>query len=507
MVRSSALKRANLHLRKHRKWPLSPYKAKWHQTLDQQQAMRNFKQSLTTPPTKHHQQQNPRQPHILSSLLHSFSIYNCEPPPEAYHFVIKTLAENSQFCDISSVLDHIEKGENFETPEFIFIDLIKTYADAHRIQDSVNLFYKIPKFRCVPSVYSLNALLSVLCRNKEWVKIVPQILLKSQLMNIRIEESSFRILISTLCRINRVGFAIEILNCMINDGFCVDGKTCSLILSSVCEQRDLSSDELLGFVQEMKKLGFCFGMVDYTNVIRSLVKKEKVFDALGILNQMKSDGIKPDIVCYTMVLNGVIVQEDYVKAEELFDELLVLGLVPDVYTYNVYINGLCKQNNVEAGIKMIACMEELGSKPDVITYNTLLQALCKVGELNRLRELVKEMKWKGIVLNLQTYSIMIDGLASKGDIIEACGLLEEALNKGLCTQSSMFDETICGLCQRGLVRKALELLKQMADKDVSPGARVWEALLLSSVSKLDFVNTSFIRLVDQILNTPCKMEG
>ncbi|KDO63309.1 hypothetical protein CISIN_1g039177mg [Citrus sinensis] len=453
MVRSSALKRANLHLRKHRKWPLSPYKAKWHQTLDQQQAKQNVKQSLTTPPTKQ-QQQIPKQPHILSSLLHSFSIYNCEPPPEAYHFVIKTLAENSQFCDISSVLDHIEKRENFETPEFIFIDLIKTYADAHRFQDSVNLFYKIPKFR-----------------------------------------------------INRVGFAIEILNCMINDGFCVDGKTCSLILSSVCEQRDLSSDELLGFVQEMKKLGFCFGMVDYTNVIRSLVKKEKVFDALGILNQMKSDGIKPDIVCYTMVLNGVIVQEDYVKAEELFDELLVLGLVPDVYTYNVYINGLCKQNNVEAGIKMIACMEELGSKPDVITYNTLLQALCKVRELNRLRELVKEMKWKGIVLNLQTYSIMIDGLASKGDIIEACGLLEEALNKGLCTQSSMFDETICGLCQRGLVRKALELLKQMADKDVSPGARVWEALLLSSVSKLDFVNTSFIRLVDQILNTPCKMEG
>ncbi|KAJ4704310.1 Pentatricopeptide repeat-containing protein [Melia azedarach] len=503
MVRSSHLKRANLYLRKHRRWPLSPYKAKWHQTWNQQQAMQNFKQSLTTPQTQQQEQMNPNQPRILSSLLHSFSIYNCEPTPEAYRFVIKTLAESSQFCQISSVLEHLEQNENFEMPEYILADLIKKYADANKIQDSIKLFHRIPKFRCVPSVYSLNTLLSVLCRNKEWIKIVPHILLKSQVMNIRMERSSFRILIDALCKMNKVGHAMKILNCMINDGFWVDGRICSLILLSFCEQKDLSSVELMGFFEEMQKLGFCFGMVDYSNVIRSLVKREKSFDALGILNQMKLDGIKPDIVCYTMVMSSVIAEENYVKADELFDELLVLGLVPDVYTYNVYINGLCKQNKVEAGIKMIACMEELGCKPEVITYNTLLQALCKVGELNRLRELLKEMKFKGIVLNLKTYSIMIDCLISKGEIIEAYDLFEEVLDKDFCPPSSMFDETICRLCHRGLVCKAIELLKKMADKNVSPGLRVWEALLLNSGSKLDFVDTSLIGFVNQSSNWPC----
>ena len=89
------------------------------------------------------------------------------------------------------------------------------------------------------------------------------------------------------------------------------------------------------FVERMKKFCFCSGIMDYSNVIRFLVKERKGFDALVVLNQMKVHGIKLDIVCYTMVLRGVIVEGDFGKADELFDELLVLGLVPDVCTYNV----------------------------------------------------------------------------------------------------------------------------------------------------------------------------
>ena len=38
-------------------------------------------------------------------------------------------------------------------------------------------------------------------------------------MNIKVEGSTFKIMTKTLCIIRRVGYAIEILNCMINDGF------------------------------------------------------------------------------------------------------------------------------------------------------------------------------------------------------------------------------------------------------------------------------------------------
>ncbi|KAF5747660.1 pentatricopeptide repeat-containing protein [Tripterygium wilfordii] len=479
-------------LRKHRKWPIVPSKLNC-QAFNQQQALQTLKRAASE---SHQQQANPEKPHLLSALLDSFKIHNSTATPEAYHFVFKTLINTSQSHHIPSVLTHLEKFEKFETPEDIFTDVFKFYAETRRVRDAIDLFYRVPKLRCVPSVYTLNALLSVLCRDKEGLKMVPSILLKSQFMNIRVDESSFCILMKALCKIRKVGYAIQILNCMTNYGYVVDAKMLSLILSSMCQQRDLTSLELMEFFEGLRKLGFCPGMADYTNVISFLVKEVEGMDALDVLNRMKSDGIKPDIVCYTMVLDGVIAEGDYVKADNLFDELLVLGLVPDAYTYNVYIKGLCMQNKIEAGIKMISCMEKLGCKANLITYNMLLKELYKDRKLSRANELVREMRSKGIGVNLQTYRIMIDGLIAEGDVNEPCKLLEEALVESFDFQGSTLDVIVCELCQRGLACKALELVKIMVPKNVSPGVRGWETLLLSFGSELTYGEATWIALVN-----------
>lgn len=351
------------------------------------------------------------------------------------------------------------------------------------IRPAIDLFFRIPKFRCVPSVDSLNCLLLVLCRNREGIRVVPQILLKSQLMNIRLEESCFCVLIEGLCRIRKVNNAIKLLNFMISDGYSLDGRLCSLIIATLCEDENnlsWSSVEVMGFWDDMRRLGFSPGRVDWCNVIRFYVKKGKGMDALDVLKQMKAGGIKPNVVAYTLVLDGVIAEGKFEKADRLFDEMLVLGLVPNIRTYNVYINGLRKQNKVEEGVVMLACMEELGCNPNVVTYNVLLKGLCKAGKLSRAREIVKEMRVKGVQLDSQTYGILIGGLVKVGEIDEVCRMVKEILDKGFPLPSSTFDDVICGLCQRGLFGKALELLKESVGENFAPGIRSWEALLIGS---------------------------
>ena len=336
--------------------------------------------------------------------------------------------------------------------------------------------------------------------------MVPQILLKSQAMNIRLEESSFRILVAALCRIKKHNYAIRILNYMLNDGYAVDAKMCSIILSSLCEQKGkgLSGDEVLRFMEEMRKLGFYPGRVDCNNVIGFLVKEGMVMDALGVFDQMKTDGIKPDTVSYTMILNGVTADGDYEKADDLFDEMLVLGVVPDIHAYNVYINSLCKQNNIEEGVRMLASMRELGCKPDYVSYNMLLEGMSKVRDLGGMRELAREMELEGVQWNWETYRIMLDGLVGKGEIDESCSLLEEMLDKYFSCWCSTFDEIICELCQRGLVCKALQLVNKMVRKTIAPGARAWEALLLGSV-EFSFAETSLTELVNPIQIHPARL--
>ncbi|XP_022157332.1 pentatricopeptide repeat-containing protein At2g38420, mitochondrial isoform X1 [Momordica charantia] len=493
MASFSVVKRSNNFLRKHRKWPFSPYKTKWHQTFDQDEALRILKQAANSP-----EQSNSDQPYLLSALVSSFKAYCCHPTPNAYHFVLKTLARTSQFHHIPLVLDRLERVEKFETPEYIFADLIKFYGRMNRIQDAITIFRRIPMFRCVPSTLSLNPLLFLLCKNGEGIRMVPEIILNSQAMGIRLEESTFRILITALCKINRVGHAMEIFNNMITEGYGLNPGICSFILSSLCEQKRSSSSEVLSFLEQMRQKGFCPCVVDYSNIIKFFVRRGMSSDALDLLNKMKADGFKPDIVSYTMVLNGVIGDGDYKMADELFDELLLFGLIPDIYTYNVYIHGLCKQGDPGAGIQMISRMEELGCKPNVITYNILLETFCKTRKLDEARKLRSEMQLKGLAENLLTFRIMINGLFNNGEVIEACIILEEMLGGCFPPQISTFGEILSWLCKRGMVGKALELLTLMVGKNFSPGAKAWEILLLSSGNELTSVKSLETTLGDLV---------
>ncbi|CAL1378527.1 unnamed protein product [Linum trigynum] len=445
-IRSSSAKAPCVYLRKHRKWPHSPYKTQWHQTFNQVLAMKSLKEAAAGATSQRRREEDPSKTGLLSPLVNSFSIYNCHPTPQAYHFVFKTLAKTSQLHDIPRVLDHLETVEQFETPEFILADLIKIYCNAREMEKAVDLFSRIPKFR-----------------------------------------------------IKRVAHAIEVFHRMIDDGFIVEAEICSFLLSSLCEQTDISSADVIGFFGQLRKLGFVPGLIDYANLMRFLVKGGYGNDAVDVLDQMKSDGIKPDIVCYNLVLKGSVDSRDFALADKVFDELLLYGLVPDIRTYNVYIDGLCKQGKMEVGRKMVASMQELGCKPDVATFNTLLAALSKIGNMEGARELTREMGRNGIGKDMQTYEMLIKLFTSRGEVLEACGLVEELLHKRLDGfNDGVAGNLICRLCRSGLTDKAVELIVHMAERNVCPGFGAWEAVLFSWGSKLDFPETAFMGLVDSV---------
>ncbi|KVH90370.1 pentatricopeptide repeat-containing protein At2g38420, mitochondrial [Cynara cardunculus var. scolymus] len=465
---SSRSKFHNYYLRKRRKWPHPVYKSRWHEKLSQQHAMQALR----------HQASSSSSINLLSSLVNSFALYNCDPTPTAYRFAIKTLIKTSQSHHIPPLLHHLQTFEKFETPESVLIDIIEFHGENNEFQEAIDLFFRLPTFRCIPSVDSLNCLLSVLCKRKEGLGVVPQVLLKSRLMNIRLEESSFVILIEALCRFKKPKNAIGLLYHMVDHDIDIDQRSFSLVLLTLCQQNDLKSNEVMSLLEEMTKLGFCLEKTDWGNVIRFLVKRGNGMEALEALSKMKLDGFKPDAICYTMVLDGVISEGDYETADQLFDEMLVLGLIPDINTYNVYMNGLCKQNKFDDGIKMLSSMEELGCKPNMITYNTLLSAIYESGEVGKARDFLKNVRAKGVLLHSRTYQIVIYRMIVTDDIAGALDLLEEMVQKSLVIQPSTFDEIVCRLCQNGLVSKALNLLTELLEKNVLPGCRSWEALIV-----------------------------
>ncbi|KAJ6871520.1 hypothetical protein NC652_037009 [Populus alba x Populus x berolinensis] len=104
-------------------------------------------------------------------------------------------------------------------------------------------------------------LLNILCRSSKGLNLVPEILLNSQVMNTRMEESTFQ-------------------------------RYVSMLLSCICEQKEANQIRGFGVFRGIEKVrilswnggGFCPGMVDYSNVIRFLVKGKMGLDALHVVN-------------------------------------------------------------------------------------------------------------------------------------------------------------------------------------------------------------------------------
>lgn len=300
-----------------------------------------------------------------------------------------------------------------------FIHYIRVYAKAGLLHEATQLFDKMPELNCTPSTASLNQLLSVLCEKREGLYMVKDVLLKSQEKGIRVDESTFSILIEALCRNSKAKFAIEIMKLMGLFECDPDLRMYSLVLQSLCEDSNSWSD-VIAFVREMQRAGFMPSMMDFYKVIALLVKEGKVDEAYCFVNEMRIDGAKPDVNCFNKVLLGFSEAGRFDMVDEVFDEMLIRGLIPNVCTFEIYIGGLAKKGDVDGMVKMVKCMERTGFNANVQIYNMIIGGFMCSGELNKARELMDEMVRKGIKWNSDTLSLYYEKeLGKRQDVVSS----------------------------------------------------------------------------------------
>ncbi|KAL2531705.1 Pentatricopeptide repeat-containing protein [Abeliophyllum distichum] len=142
-------------------------------------------------------------------------------------------------------------------------------------------------------------------------------------------------------------------------------------------------------------------------------KYEKL--GLWLLRKMKEFNCRPDIVSYNVVIRLVVEKGELDEAMELMREMGLIDLYLDMITYISMINGFCDVGRLEDACQLIKCMKGHGCLPNALVYSTLLDGVCKHGSLEKALEFLGKMEKEDEDCrpNVVTYSTLIKGFVER----------------------------------------------------------------------------------------------
>ncbi|CAI9764210.1 unnamed protein product [Fraxinus pennsylvanica] len=190
-------------------------------------------------------------------------------------------------------------------------------------------------------------------------------------------------------------------------------------------------------------------------------KNEKL--GLWVLRKMKEFNCRPDTVAYNVVIRLVVEKGRLDEAMGLMKEMGLIDLYPDMITYVSMIKGFCDVGRLEDACQLIKSMKGHGCVPNTVVYSALLDGVCKHGSLENALDILGKMEKEDEECrpNVVTYSAVIKGFVEKGRVMEALRVLDRMEDSGLQPNRVTITALIDGLCKEGCVEDVRKVIDRV----------------------------------------------
>ncbi|XP_064985660.1 putative pentatricopeptide repeat-containing protein At1g53330 [Musa acuminata AAA Group] len=255
--------------------------------------------------------------------------------------------------------------------------LIRAQVLAGCIEGAWELFDEMRSKGIAPTVSTFGTLVSALCANSMLDEAFR--LKETMLTEYKVKPNAYIYtpLIKGLCKSGELDLALQLKEEMLSD-------------------KDLVMDSAV-----------------YSTLIRALFRVNRKGEVVGILEEMKRIGIKPDVVTYNAMISGFCEDEkDFDAAFETLNEMVRQRCKPDVVSYNTIIAGLCKAGRWSDASELFDDLPRRECCPDVVSHRILFEGLCDAGEFRKARMVLDEMMFKGYKLGAVNMRKLLEGLLS-----------------------------------------------------------------------------------------------
>ncbi|XP_073065814.1 uncharacterized protein [Primulina eburnea] len=313
-------------------------------------------------------------------------------------------------------------------------------------------------------------------------------------LNIIHSESSFDLLLRSLCHMGLHDSAKLVYGYMKTDGFFPQNSTLDFLVSSFTNagRFKIAEEILIAKAESCSEKGEIVSSFVYNNFLSLLVGKNRLDEAVSFFKGhiLRLQSFCPDTCSFNIVMRGLCRVGKVEDAFEFFSAMESFGCLPDLITYNTLVNGLCRVGNVDRAQLLLREVElHREFSPDVVTYTSVISGYCKSGSMEKAVTLFDEMIQRGTRPNLFTFNIIIDGFSKKGDSDSALMMYERMLNGGLKPDVVTFTSIIDSHCRTGDLDKSMKLWDEMNKRQVSPNAYTF-SIQINALCKANRLNES-----------------
>ncbi|PQP93234.1 putative pentatricopeptide repeat-containing protein [Prunus yedoensis var. nudiflora] len=276
----------------------------------------------------------------------------------SYDLIITKLGRAKMFDQMDQILHQLKQEPRFAPPEIIFCNVISFYGRAHLPDRALQMFDKIPTFRCHRTVKSLNSLLNALLRCGEFEKIC--------------------------CSNEYLDDAWKVLDEMSRKGIPPNSLKEAFKL-----KEDMAKEEML-----MRKIKPDAAV--YSTLISGLFKlgrkgeEGKWSEANDLFEDLPRRGCPPDVVSYRIMFTGLCDCRQFREAALVLDEMIFKGYAPHCLSAHKLVEGLCREGDMEFVRTVLTSMGN-GNVLHVDTWAMVISMVCKKEKLSNVSELVDSL--------------------------------------------------------------------------------------------------------------------
>eukprot|EP01018_Ginkgo_biloba_P018940 Gb_33111 [translate_table: standard] len=266
-----------------------------------------------------------------------------------------------------------------------------------------------------------------------------------------------------LLRENPVKEAVGILHIMNQRGIRPEPSTCSSILHSCINMKDLSQSKRI--FHHMLEAGYKPETFLANRLVDMFAKNGNLIDARQVFDKMPTR----DVFSSNVMIAAYAKCGSIENARQLFD------IMPerDGVSWNTMLTGYAKHGHAEKALELYRQMQSSGSKPSQFTFASVLSSCASLPVLQWGKQVHAEIIRTGYEANVFLASALVDLYSKCGNIEDARQVFHSMFERDEVSWTAM----IVGYAQNMLGEEALKLFCEMQRVGMKPNQFTFASVL------------------------------